>query len=224
MDLAERFKTYRLGLVEPKDVANSTSEQSDKPEVLILSCMDSCMNLSKMFGFKDGEAMILSYAGPVIPPFDTGDNASQILNDNLGLAINDMEIHSIALLGHTKCTAASKLAANIYNPGDIPCLKKGASSILQAALGLAGELSNEEMTREIERQIIIQGLKNLFDYPPIINAIKQNRLTVEGLQFEKETDQLLKLNTNGSGFRFDAVASRNSDAQNAHHKLKAANA
>lgn len=229
MDLAERFKTNRPNNMNNDAGAVKAAEKKfDKPELLIISCMDCCVSIHSMFGLQDGEATILSYAGPIIPPYNPEDSSSQILHDNIALAINDMDIKSLVLLGHTKCGAAGKLAANIYNPGDIPCMKKAASQILQTALSIAGEMSNEEMTREVERQIIIQGIKNLFDYPVVINAIKQNRLTVEGLQLEGHSERLLKLNTNGHGFRFDVVAGENLAADesenNTSQKLKAANA
>ncbi|MFP4313464.1 MAG: carbonic anhydrase, partial [Alphaproteobacteria bacterium] len=152
------------------------------------------------------DAMILRSAGPVIPPYDENDNACRLLHDNLSLAINDYSIGSLVLLGHSQCGAAMKLANNIYNPGDTPCLKNLSCPLVQSALDKCDHQSNENLAKEIEDQIIIHGIKNLFDYPVILQAIKEQRLTVEGMQFDMKGGRLLKLSPNLDGFRFEVIA------------------
>lgn len=173
---------------------------------LIVSCMDLRVSLYALFGFDDGEMLNLRTAGPIVPPYKEDCSESKILHENLQLAIADMQIKSIAILGHTKCGTAKKLSQNLYCSGDIPWLKKILDRILQNAIMEADQGNQEAMITAIEKQIIIQSIKNLFDYPIIEKTIRSGGLTVEGLQFDIQTGRLFKLNTDGRGFTFDIVA------------------
>lgn len=228
MDLTERFEKHRPENYGPNNTMESLVKNGQKPEVLIITCMDSRISVFNLFGLDTGEAVVLRSAGPIIPEYDLDNAASQLLHENLSLAINDLGVGSLALLGHSKCGVASKLANNLYAPGDIPCLKKTAGHVLQNALNESGDKGEQKLIEAIEHQIIIQGMKNLFDYPVVVKAITENRLTVEGMQFEMETGRLLKLNSDGKAFRFDIVAgpARGSLACDCEHQSskKAANA
>ena len=206
MDLAERFERNRPDCYGTDGCIERLAEDEQTPEVLILTCMDSRANIGRLFALDAGDAMILQSAGPIIPPYDTESSASQLLHENLAMAINDMKVPNLVLLGHTHCATAEKLADNLYGCGDIPVIKKAANQILQATLQNVDEESRETLRKEIEKQIIIQGIKNLFDYPAVIKGIKENRLTVEGLQFQIEEGRLAKLKTDGSQFQLDIVA------------------
>lgn len=208
MTLASRFESNRLELYG-KDGRIGFMDEPDMPcaEHLIVSCMDLRVSLHGLFGFQPGEMLNLRCAGAIIPPFKVDCTESQILHENLQMAIADMHIKTISVLGHTKCGTAKKLSQNIYCSGDIPWMKKVSERILQSAIMEADQGNQEAMTASIEKQIIIQSIKNLFDYPIIEKSIRNGALTVEGLQFDIKTGRLFKLNTDGRSFTFDIVAS-----------------
>lgn len=207
MTLASRFELNRSKLYG-KDgrielLGKTASVSADN---LIISCMDLRVSLYGLFGFHPGEILNLRTAGPIILHFKEECSEAQILHENFQLAIADMHIKTISILGHTKCGTAKKLSQNIYCSGDIPWLKKISESILQNAVMEADQGNQKEITRAIEKQIIIQSIKNLFDYPIIEKSIRNGDLNVEGLQFDIETGRLFKLNTDGRSFMFDIVA------------------
>ncbi len=199
MALASRFEKHR-------PAAMTGQKPAHQAETLIISCMDLCMSLHKLFGFDDGEVVISRIAGPMIPPYDEGSSQSQILQETLLIALTDMRVRNIAILGHTQCKTAKKLSESIYCSGDIFAMKKLSEDVLQNALTQAGESDQQALSAEIEKQIIIQSIKNLFDYPVVQKAIGHGNLTVEGLQIDAESGKLFKLNTDGRGFTFDLVA------------------
>lgn len=189
--------------------------QTATPGYMVITCMDCCTDLHALFGLRCGEALAVQFAGPVIPAYDPDCNASQLFQEHLHLAIQDMGVTHLTLLGHTPCSTAKKLAENLYGGGDIPRLKKLSAKILQNAMILAGEGRTQDITEEIGRQIVIQGIKNLFDYPAVEKAIRCGRLTAEGLQIDRKAGALLKLNTDGNGFTFDAVTSGDQSSSSA---------
>ncbi len=206
MNLAERFELNRSDFYETDGLIEHLAHNGQAPHSLIMTCMDSRVSLFNLFGLMPGESLVLRSAGPLIPIFDDTCSASQVFHENLLLAINDMKIKSLCLLGHTGCGAAGKLSSNIYNSGDIPWMKKVAGQIMQNAMNIAGDSNQGILATEIEKQIIIQGIKNLFDYPVVMQAIREGRLTVEGLQFDIHNGRLLKLIADGRDFHFEIVA------------------
>lgn len=208
MTLASRFETNRPHLYGQNGRNGILAELSScNAEHLIISCMDLKPSLFSLFGFSQGEMLNLRSAGPLIPPYDTQCSASQLYQENLTLAVNDLKIKSISLLGHSGCSTASKLSQNLYSSGDIPWIKKMSGQILQTALNeCGGDQDQACLSKEIEKQIIIHGIKNLFDYPVIMQGIREFRLTVEGLQFDMDNGRIFKLNTDGKTFFFDIVA------------------
>jgi carbonic anhydrase len=181
------------------------NKASIKAECLIITCIDLTSSLYALFGFKDGQALILRSAGPLIPHYGPNCPAAQLFEENLRLAIHDQEITNIALIGHTACKAAEKLSKNLYGSGDIPRLRSLASPIMQMAINTCGNQNQSCIAHEIEKQILINGLKNLFDYPVILDGIKNSRLIIEGLQLDLENNRILKLNTDGRSFYFDEI-------------------
>ena len=207
MTLASRFELSRPELYGKDGRIELLGEPAPaSAEHLIISCMDLRVSLHALFGFQPGEMLNLRSAGAIIPPFKDSCTETQILHENLQLAIADMHIKTISILGHTKCGTAKKLSQNLYCSGDIPWMKKISERILQSAIMEADQGNQEEITRAIEKNIIIQSIKNLFDYPIIEKSIRNGELTVEGLQFDVKTGRLFKLNTDGRSFSFDIVA------------------
>lgn len=206
MDLGNRFEINRNRFYGTDGRIEDLAENGQNPHTLILTCSDSCMNINKIFGLEIGEAIVMRSGGPIIPAYNPDSSISQLMHENLSVAINEMDIDTLALIGHTQCSTAGKLAKNLFGCGDIPCMKKIAEQLLQAALCNVGDSNRDLLVQEIERQFIIQGIKNLFDYPCVIKAIKENRITVEGLLFDIETGRLKKLKADGTEFRFDTIA------------------
>lgn len=208
MDLTDRYK--RFGATGTNTGHTGTSGESGKsgvvsPECLMITCMDLTCSLYPLFGFQDGQALIMRSAGPLLPAYDPDCAASQLFEENLKLAIHDMGITNIAIIGHTGCKTADKLSRNLYGSGDIPRLRSQASQIMQMALNACGSQNQACVAHEIEKQILINGIKTLFDYPVILAGIRDSRLIVEGLQIDTHNNAVYKLNTDGKGFYLDEL-------------------
>ncbi len=207
MTLASRFEASRPNLYGRDGRIELLGEPSPaSADHLIISCMDLRVSLHALFGFHPGEVLNLRTGGPIIPPYKENCSEAQILHENFQLAIADMHIKTISILGHTKCGTAKKLSQNLYCSGDIPWMKKISERIFQNAILEADQGNQEAITIAIEKHIIIQSIKNLFDYPIIEKSIRNGTLNVEGLQFDIKTGRLFKLNTDGRVFTFDVVA------------------
>lgn len=213
MDLGNRFDINRDRIYGTDGRIENVAENGEQPHTLFLTCADSCVHVHKMFGFEVGEVMVMRYGGPIIPIYDEDSTISQLMHENLMIAIKDVGVENLTLMGHTGCSTAEKLSKNLFGCGDIPYIKKQSEQLLQTALCNVGDHDRDLLTQEIERQFIIQGIKNLFDYPCVINAIRENRITVEGLQFNVKKGQLLKLKADGTEFRFDVIAGPPADAE-----------
>ncbi|MFN3700392.1 MAG: carbonic anhydrase [Alphaproteobacteria bacterium] len=227
MDLINRFKEHRAAFYDTDGLIEYLAQNGQNPDHLIVTCMDSRISLYKLFGLEPGEALVMRSAGPLIPIFDENCSASQIFHENLSIAINDMQVRFISLMGHTGCGAAGKLSQNLYNSGDIPWMKKVSNAIMLESINAVGEDDQRALAAEIEKQIIIQGLRNILEYPAVRKAVYALKLNVEGLQFDVHNGRILKLNTSGQTSHFDVVAgpadlhSHECDHEGAHAGVKA---
>jgi len=161
-----------------------------KPDFLIISCMDSRASPEILFNLKPGSCFTHRPMGALVQPYDPDSRSSKEIDAKLTFAI-EKGVRHIIILGHTHCSAAVGLASNTDNPHIKPWLEVGKSA-LKRAQAKANTGNVEILAREVEKQIIITDLHNVMKYP----AVKDNlgKVIISGWLFDMEHGQILELN------------------------------
>ncbi|GJL84471.1 MAG: carbonic anhydrase [Micavibrio sp.] len=172
-------------------------ESGQKPEFLIISCMDSRTAPETIFNLKPGSCFSHRPMGALVQPYDPNPASSNELAAKLAFAIQKGVSH-IIIIGHTHCGAAIGLACGNDDPHIKPWLEVGQSA-LQRARAKTTSKDTAALARETEKQIIMTGLHNLIEYPAVQDNL--GALTISGWLFDMEHGQILELDPATGAFQ-----------------------
>lgn len=169
-------------------------DEKPTPQYLSFACMDPRSAPEIIFNLHSGDGFDLREAGPFIPAYDPENPKAAQIEEQVSIAISK-GIEHILLVAHEDCAAAGKISeiCEGKNPDRLSSLEKQGLQCLEAARNNFGTgMTPDQLHREVERQIIVQGQKNLLSYPSVQKAINQGSLHVHGLLFSLNAGQLLK--------------------------------
>lgn len=170
-----------------------------KPEYFIISCADSRSDPGVIFDAQSGEFFGFKAIGAIVRPYKTG----TALAASLQFAINYLKVSKIVLLGHTQCGAIKALHDDIEDP-EIASFIDVAHDAMDKARKIAaqsGETEGEEdLLRLAEQQVLLASAENLKSYPPVRDALKEGRVTIENWIFDMEHGHILKHDTQSGKF------------------------
>jgi len=162
------------------------ANEGQRPRAMIISCCDSRVNATSIFGAETGEFFIHRNIANLVPPFSKnishhGTSAA------IEYAILALKISNVIVLGHSNCGGASA-AFDMFKNNN----KNNESFFIHSWLSLmkpgyeklSKTTNNKFNKKELEKQSIIISLKNLMTYPFIKDAVIEKNLNLHGLWFD----------------------------------------
>lgn len=156
-----------------------------KPEFMIISCVDSRTNPGTIFNALPGACFVFRAPGAIIRPYKTG----TALAATLQIAI-DAGVSNIVVLGHTGCAAMQHLIEHAQDP-EIEGFLKVAESAREHARTLVDTDDKESFQNETGRQAAILSGENLKTYPAVANAIQAGKLQLDVWMFDMHDGNIL---------------------------------
>lgn len=186
--LLEGFEKFFTEEYDSSDsVMQKLVAEGQQPEYFIISCIDSRANPGTIFKPKPGTFFAFKAMGAIVRPYKQG----TALAASLQFALEHMKVPKLILLGHTQCGAIKAMAEDIDDP-EIASFLNVAKDGLEKAKAKLGEENGEVLLREAEKQIVLQSMENLKTYPPVANALKENRLEIRGWVFDMAAGAILE--------------------------------
>ncbi len=186
--LLEGFEKFFTEEYDSSDsVMQKLVEEGQQPEYFIISCIDSRANPGTIFKPKPGTFFAFKAMGAIVRPYKQG----TALAASLQFALEHMKVPKLILLGHTQCGAIKAMAEDIDDP-EIASFLNVAKDGLEKAKAKLGEENGEVLLREAEKQIVLQSMENLKTYPPVANALEENRLEIRGWVFDMAAGAILE--------------------------------
>ena len=150
---------------------------------MIISCCDSRVHASSMFGAETGEFFIHRNIANLIPPYNP-DGDHHGTSAAIEFAVSALEIPNIIILGHSNCGGIKNgyyLCKGKNNNNDLIFVNKWLN-ILQPAYDSLNQLSDDnQMISQLEKESIKVSIKNLLDFPFIQQALDSKQLSIHGL-------------------------------------------
>lgn len=182
----ERFlpKAYRDDGAQMPELV----EYGQKPDYMIISCADSRSDPGIIFDAHPGVFFGFKAIGAIVRPYKVG----TALAASLQYALHYLKVPKLVLLGHTHCGAVKALHDNIEDK-DLASFMDVMHDAMDKARAVAGADSDEEtILREAERQVLALSAQNLLGYPPVKEALAENRLEIELLIFDMGLGTILR--------------------------------
>ena len=159
--------------------------EGQHPRAMVISCCDSRVHVTSIFGADQGEFFIHRNIANLVPPF-APDGEHHGTSAAIEYAVTALKVAHIVVLGHSNCGGVR--GCHDMCSGAAPQLEEKTSfvgrwiDILRPGYKRVEKIADEdERVSALEKQAVRISLENLMTFPFVAEAVKEERLTVHGL-------------------------------------------
>ena len=161
------------------------AEDGQRPRTMVISCCDSRVHVTSIFGAEQGEFFIHRNIANLVPPFapDTDHHGTSAAVE---FAVTGLRISNLVVMGHSGCGGVR--ACYDMCSGQAPELDENTSfigrwmDILRPGYDrLAPDAAEAVRVDDLERQAVIVSLENLMTFPFVRDAVARDALALHGL-------------------------------------------
>lgn len=184
-NLVQRYEGWRATtFAENQTWYRRLAEEGQRPRAMVISCCDSRVHVTSIFGAEQGEFFIHRNIASLVPPYEP-DGDRHGTSAALEYAVQALKIAHIIVLGHSRCGGVQ----GCYRmcSGAAPELDESSSfvgrwmDILRPSFdGLPAGDEGERLTA-LEHAAVTTSLANLMTFPFVRSAVEEDRLSLHGL-------------------------------------------
>ncbi|AZV76501.1 carbonic anhydrase [Parasedimentitalea marina] len=159
--------------------------EGQRPRAMVISCCDSRVHVTSIFGADQGEFFIHRNIANLVPPFQP-DGDHHGTSATVEYAVTVLKVAHLIVLGHSQCGGVEG-CVNMCN-GHAPELEAKDSfvgrwmDILKPKYELVRDIEDkEEQLRQLEKQAVVASLENLMSFPFVEKAVQAGTLSLHGL-------------------------------------------
>ena len=160
------------------------AEQGQHPRAMIISCCDSRVHVTSIFGADSGEFFIHRNIANLVPSFQP-DGGLHGTSAAVEYAVKGLKVAHIVVLGHSQCGGVK----GCYDmcSGRAPELDEATSfvgrwmDILRPGYEALPPGEDGDRIRALEKGAVMVSIGNLLTFPFVRQAVEEGRLTLHGL-------------------------------------------
>lgn len=183
--LVSRFQGWRATTYQDNRAwYRRLAESGQHPRAMVISCCDSRVHVTSIFGADEGEFFIHRNVANLVPPFNP-DGQYHGTSAAVEYAVTSLKVAHIVVLGHSNCGGVK--ACHDMCCGLAPELEEKSSfvgrwmDILRPGYDLVKALPEGERIVALEKQAVLVSLENLLTFPFVQQAVDDDMLTLHGL-------------------------------------------
>jgi carbonic anhydrase len=183
--LLQRFHGWRATTYQDnKAWYRRLAEYGQHPRAMVISCCDSRVHVTSIFGADEGEFFIHRNVGSLVPPSNP-DGQYHGTSAAVEYAVNGLGVAHIVVLGHSNCGGVK--SCHDMCSGRAPELEMKSSfvgrwmDILRPGYHRVLHLPEADQPRALEKEAVVVSLENLMTFPFVRDAVAADRLTLHGL-------------------------------------------
>jgi carbonic anhydrase len=205
--LVQRYYDWKeTTFTKSKNWYNKLAEDGQNPRAMIISCCDSRVHVTSIFGSDAGEFFIHRNIANLVPPFKK-DEDYHGTSAAIEYAVKSLNIPHIIVLGHSTCGGVK--ASYEYFSGNNPNLSENSNfvaswlEILRPSFNhLPKNITAENKVNFLEKAAVLTSVNNLMTFPFIKDAINNGSLSIHGLWHNIGTGELMSYDSKANGFVF----------------------
>ena len=160
------------------------AEDGQHPRAMVISCCDSRVHVTSIFGADHGEFFIHRNIANLVPPYNA-DGQQHGTSAAVEYAVTALKVAQIIVLGHSGCGGVK----GCYDmcSGHAPALEESTSfvgrwmDILRPAYANL-PAGDEDMRRaRLEKDAVLVSLENLMTFPFVKEAVEDGMLSLHGV-------------------------------------------
>ena len=181
--LIDRYKNWKSNIYsENAEKLRKLASFGQKPSTMVISCCDSRIHPTSIFGVDEGEFFIHRNIANLVPPYSP-DEENHGTSAAIEYAIKELKVKHLIVLGHKDCGGIKyghHMHSNSANP-NYEFINKWVSIILPAFNKIQKDVSRNKQINQLEEESIKVSIENLYDFPFVKKAIEDNSLLIHGL-------------------------------------------
>lgn len=205
--LVQRYQGWRAtAFAENKVWYRRLSEDGQHPRAMIISCCDSRVHVTSIFGADTGEFFIHRNIANLVPAHQP-DGHQHGTSAAIEYAVNGLKVAHVVVIGHTKCGGVT--GCHAMCSGRAPELEEKTSfvgrwmDILRPGFERIAHLPESEQIDALERQAVLVSLENLMTFPFVREKVESGDLSLHGLLHDIGNGTLLQYSSESG--KFDLV-------------------
>jgi len=163
------------------------ADEGQHPRAMVISCCDSRVHVTSIFGADQGEFFIHRNIANLVPPY-APDGDHHGTSAAVEFAVTALKVPHLIVLGHSSCGGVS----GCYDmcSGKAPELEKKSSfvgrwmDILRPGYNRIKKMNlkdEAEERRQLEKAAVVVSLENLMTFPFVKSAIDSETMSIHGL-------------------------------------------
>jgi carbonic anhydrase len=161
------------------------ANEGQRPRAMVISCCDSRVHVTSIFGADQGEFFIHRNIANLVPPYEP-DGDHHGTSAAVEYAVTALKVAHLIVLGHSQCGGVQGCLDMCS--GNAPHLEEQSSfvgrwmDILRPGYNRVKAANNaDDQACALEKEAVIVSLENLMTFPFVNDAVKDNSLTLHGL-------------------------------------------
>ena len=183
--LVQRFHGWRATAYQDnKAWYRRLAENGQHPRAMVISCCDSRVHVTSIFGADEGEFFIHRNVANLVPPYNA-DGQTHGTSAAVEYAVTSLGVAHIVVLGHSNCGGVK--GCHDMCCGLAPELEEKSSfvgrwmDILRPGFERVAHVPLADRPRALEKEAVVVSLENLMTFPFVRKAVEEDMLTLHGL-------------------------------------------
>lgn len=184
--LVQRYHGWRAtGYAENKAWYRRLVTDGQHPRAMVISCCDSRVHVTSIFGADQGEFFIHRNIANLVPPY-APDGDYHGTSAAVEYAVTALQVAHLIVLGHSNCGGVKGCRDMCL--GHAPELEEKSSfigrwmEILRPKFALVEhETDSDRQLMLLEKQGVVTSLENLMTFPFVKQRVEDGLLTIHGL-------------------------------------------
>ncbi|MFO7771150.1 MAG: carbonic anhydrase [Roseovarius gahaiensis] len=164
------------------------ANEGQHPRAMVISCCDSRVHVTSIFGADQGEFFIHRNIANLVPAYEPDGNQHGT-SAAVEYAVTALKVAHVIVMGHSNCGGVQGCLEMCT--GKAPALEEKSSfvgrwmDILRPGYERVKDIADEDKRRHaLEKQAVIVSLENLMTFPFVAESVKNDTLTLHGLWHE----------------------------------------
>ncbi|MBC9246315.1 carbonic anhydrase [Paracoccus sp. 11-3] len=199
--LVSRFHGWRATSYEDNSAwYRRLAQEGQHPRAMVISCCDSRVHVTGIFGADTGEFFIHRNIANLVPPY-APDGHQHGTSAAIEYAVNTLKVAHLIVVGHTNCGGVA--GCHAMCSGHAPELEEKTSfvgrwmDILRPGYEHVKDLPEGEQIPALERQAVLVSIKNLLTFPFVRSAVESGNMSLHGLVHDIGEGKLVQAEDGG---------------------------
>lgn len=183
--LVNRFHGWKAtAYAENKAWYRRLAEEGQRPRSMVISCCDSRVHVTSIFGADSGEFFIHRNIANLVPPYNP-DGDHHGTSAAVEYAVSSLKVAHLIVLGHSQCGGVA--GCHAMCTGHAPELEEKTSfvgawlDLLRPGFERIKEQPEETQVNALEHESVVVSLENLITFPFVKAALDSDNMTLHGL-------------------------------------------